>query len=158
MCPTLCDPMDCRMPGFPVHHKFPELTQTHVHQVSDAIQPHHPLLSSSPPVFSLSKHPEKQRNKEKNHSTLLMVVKWPSHVKLIATPRTAAHQAPLSPSSLRVCSNSCPLRCYLTISSLVTLFYSCLQSFPASGSFPISQFSHQLGKVLEFQLQHQSFQ
>ena len=45
----------------------------------------------------LSKHPEKQRNKEKNHSTLLMVVvKWPSHVKLIATPRTVAHQASLS--------------------------------------------------------------
>ena len=38
-CPTLCDPMDCSTPGFPVHHQFPEFTQTHVHQVSDAIQP-----------------------------------------------------------------------------------------------------------------------
>ena len=41
--PTLCDPMDCSMPGFPVHHQLPELAQTHVHQVSDAIQPSHPL-------------------------------------------------------------------------------------------------------------------
>ena len=46
--------MDCSMPGFPVHHHLPELTQTHVHQVSDAIQPSHPLLSPSPPAFSLS--------------------------------------------------------------------------------------------------------
>ena len=51
-----CDPMDCSMPGFPVHHQLPELTQTHVHQVSDAIQPSHPLLSPSPPAFSLSQH------------------------------------------------------------------------------------------------------
>ena len=47
-CPTLCDPMDCSSPGFPVHHQLPELTQTHVHWVSDAIQPSHPLLSPSP--------------------------------------------------------------------------------------------------------------
>ena len=47
-CPTLCDPMNCSMPGLPVHHQLPELTQTHVHQVGDAIQPSHPLLSPSP--------------------------------------------------------------------------------------------------------------
>ena len=51
-----CDPMDYSMPGFPVHHQLPELTQIHVHQVSDAIQPSHPLLSPSPPAFSLSQH------------------------------------------------------------------------------------------------------
>ena len=44
-CLTLCNPMDCSMPGFPVHHQFPELTQTHVHRVSNAIQPSHPLSS-----------------------------------------------------------------------------------------------------------------
>ena len=49
-CPTLCDPMDCSTPGFPVHHQLPELAQTHVHRVSDAIQPSHPLLSSSLPA------------------------------------------------------------------------------------------------------------
>ena len=55
-CPTLCDPMDCSTPGFPVHHQLLELTQTHVHQVGDAIQPSHPLSSPSPPTFSLSQH------------------------------------------------------------------------------------------------------
>ena len=52
-CPTLCDPMDCSKPGFPVHHQLPEFTQTHVRWVSDAIQPSHPLSSPSPPAFSI---------------------------------------------------------------------------------------------------------
>ena len=51
-CPTLCNPMDCSMPGFPVHHQLPELAQTRVHRVSDTIQPSHPL--STPSAFSLS--------------------------------------------------------------------------------------------------------
>ena len=55
-CPTLCNPMDCSMPGFPVHYQLPELAQTHVHQVSDAIQSSHPLSSPSPPAFNLSQH------------------------------------------------------------------------------------------------------
>ena len=55
-CPTLCDPMECSMAGFLVHHQSPELDQTHVHQVSDAIQPSHPLSSPSPPAFNLSQH------------------------------------------------------------------------------------------------------
>ena len=55
-CPSLCDPMDCSTPGFPVHHQRPEFTQTHIHQVGDAIQPSHPLSSPSPPAFSLSQH------------------------------------------------------------------------------------------------------
>ena len=46
-CPTLCDPMDCSTPGLPVHHQYPELSQTHVHWVGDAIQPSHPLSSPS---------------------------------------------------------------------------------------------------------------
>ena len=54
--PTLCDLMDCSTPGLPVHHQLPELVQTHVHQVSDAIQPSHPLSSPSPTPFSLSQH------------------------------------------------------------------------------------------------------
>ena len=47
-CPTLCDPMNRSTPGLPVHHHLPEFTQTHVHQVGDAIQPSHPQLSPSP--------------------------------------------------------------------------------------------------------------
>ena len=48
--------MDYSMPGFPVHHSLLEFTQTHVHRVSDAIQPSHPLSSLSPPAFNLSQH------------------------------------------------------------------------------------------------------
>ena len=49
-CPTLCDPMNHNTPGLPVHHQLPEFTETHVHRISDAIQPSHPLLSPSPPA------------------------------------------------------------------------------------------------------------
>ena len=55
-CPTLCDPMNCNTPGLPVHHQLPELTQTHVHWVSDTIQPSHPRLSPSPPAPNPSQH------------------------------------------------------------------------------------------------------
>ena len=55
-CPTLCEPMDCSTPVFPVHHQLPEPTQSHVHWVGDAIQTSHPLLSPSPTFFNLSQH------------------------------------------------------------------------------------------------------
>ena len=55
-CPTLCDPMNRSTPGLPVHHQLPEFTQTHVHRVSDAIQPSHPLSSPSPPAPNPSQH------------------------------------------------------------------------------------------------------
>ena len=51
-CPTLCDPMHCSILGFPVHHQFPEVIQTHVPRVSDAIQPSNPLPFPSPPTFN----------------------------------------------------------------------------------------------------------
>ena len=55
-CLTLCNLMDCSMPGLPVHHPLPELAQTHVHWVSDVIQSSHPLLPLSPPAFNLPLH------------------------------------------------------------------------------------------------------
>ena len=67
-CPTFCDPVDCSTPGLPVHHQLPELAQTHVHWVCDAIQPSHPLLSPSPPAFNLSQH-----------QGLFKWVRWPKH-------------------------------------------------------------------------------
>ena len=54
LCPTIYDRMDCSKPGFPAHHQLLELTQTHVHCISDAIQPSRPLLSPSPPTFNPS--------------------------------------------------------------------------------------------------------
>ena len=71
-CPTLCDPINRSMPGLPVHHQLPEFTQTHVHQVSDAIQPSHPLLSPSPPAPSPSQHQGLS-----NESTLR--IRWPKY-------------------------------------------------------------------------------
>ena len=55
-CPTLCNSMNHSTPGLPVHHQLPEFTQTHVHQVGDAIQPSHPLSSSSLPAPNPSQH------------------------------------------------------------------------------------------------------
>ena len=56
VCPTLCDPKNCSTPGLPVHHRLPEFTQTHVHRVSDAIQPSHLLSSPFPPAPNPSQH------------------------------------------------------------------------------------------------------
>ena len=55
-CPTLCNSMNHRTPGLPVHHQYPEFTQTHVHQVGDTIQPSHSLSSPSPPAVNPSQH------------------------------------------------------------------------------------------------------
>ena len=55
-CPTVCNPMDCSMPGFPVHHQLPKLAQTHFQHISDAIQPFHPLSSPSPPAINPPQH------------------------------------------------------------------------------------------------------
>ena len=71
-CPTLCDPMDCSTPGFLVHHQLPELPQTHVHRVGDAIQPSHPLSSPFPPSFNPSQHQDFSKE-----STLRM--RWPKY-------------------------------------------------------------------------------
>ena len=56
LCPTFCGPMDRSTPGFPVHHQLPELAHIHVHQVSNAIQPSHPLSLPSPSALNLSQH------------------------------------------------------------------------------------------------------
>ena len=72
LCLTLCDPMVCSTPGFPVHHQLRELAQTHVHQVSDAIQPSHPLSSPPPPAFSFP-----SIRVFSNESVLC--IKWPNY-------------------------------------------------------------------------------
>ena len=78
-CSTLCDSMDCSTPGFPVHHQLPELTQTHVCRVGDAIQPSHPLLSPSP-AFNLSQH----RGLFSNESVLR--IRWPNYQSFSISP------------------------------------------------------------------------
>ena len=72
LCPTLCDPMNWSTPGLPIHHQLPEFTQTHVHQVSDAIQPSHPLSSPAPPAPNPS-----SIRVFSNESTLC--IRWPKY-------------------------------------------------------------------------------
>ena len=72
LCPTLCDPINCSTPGLPVHHQLPEFTPTHIHRVSDAIQPSHPLSSPFPPAPNSSQHQGLS-----NESTLCM--RWPKY-------------------------------------------------------------------------------
>ena len=71
-CPTLCNPMNHRTPGLPVHHQLLEFTQTHIHRVGDAIQPSHPLSSPSPPAPNPCQHQSLS-----NESTLRM--RWPKY-------------------------------------------------------------------------------
>ena len=79
LCPTLCDPMDCSTPGFPVLHHFLEFAQILVHWVSDAIQPSHPLLSPSPPAFSLSQH-------QGLSNELALYIRWSKYLNFSISP------------------------------------------------------------------------
>ena len=80
--------MDCSMPGFPVHHQPPDLAQTHVHWVSDAVQPSHPLSSPSPPAFSLSQHQGLFQWVSSSHQ-VARVLEFPfQHQSFQWTPRT----------------------------------------------------------------------
>ena len=86
-CPTLCNPMDCSTPGLPVHHQLPEFTQTHVHQVGDAIQPSHPLSSPSPPAFNLSQHQGLFQWVSSSHQAKVLELQL-QHQSFQCTPRT----------------------------------------------------------------------
>ena len=72
-CLTLCNPVDCSTPVFPGHHQLSEFAQTHVHPVSDALQPSHPLSSPSPPAFNLSQHQGLFSNESD-----LRIIRWPN--------------------------------------------------------------------------------
>ena len=72
LCPTLCGPMNRSTPGLPVHHQLPELAQTHVHRVSDAIQSSHPVTSPSPPAFNVSQRQHLFQSVSSSH-------RWPKY-------------------------------------------------------------------------------
>ena len=105
-CPTLCDPMDCSRPGFPVLHHLPELAQTHVLWVSDTIHPSCPLSFPSLPAFKFPQHQDiYQRVGSSNQVAKVLELQLQhqfisvqsfNHVWLFATPWTAAYQASLS--------------------------------------------------------------
>ena len=148
-CLTLCDTMDCSTPGLPVHHQLPEFTQTHIHWVGDAIQSAHPLLSPSPPTFSLSQHHFSSVQLSRsvisdpcdrmNHS----MPGLPVHHQLLESIQTHVHR----------------------ISDAIQPSHPLLSPYPPAlnlaqhqGLFQWVSSSHQVAKGLEFQLQHQTFQ
>ena len=87
-CPTLYNPMNCSMPGLPVHQQLPESTQTHVHWVSNAIQPSHPLLSPSPPALNLSQHQGLFQWVSSSHQVAKVLEFQLQHKSFQWTPRT----------------------------------------------------------------------
>ena len=87
-CPTICNPMNCSMPGLPVHHQLPKFTQTHVHRVGDAIQPSHPLSSPSPLAPNPSQHQSLFQWVNSSHEVAQVLEFQPQHQSFQWTPRT----------------------------------------------------------------------
>ena len=158
-CPTVCSPMDCSMPVFPLHHQLPEYAQIHVYWFGDAIQPSHPLLSSSPPAFKLSQHQG--------------LFKWVGSLNISTVQFSSVAQlCPTLCDSMNCSSPGLPVHQQLPefTQTHVHWFGDAIQpshslSCPPPPAFRLSQHqglfqwsSHQVAKVLEFQLQHQSFQ
>ena len=162
---TLCNPMDCSMSGFPVLHYLPELAQTQIHWVDDAIQPSHPLLSPSPPALNLSQY----QGIRVFSNELALCIRWPKYwspPRLSRTPKgPTSKDHGLSYSSdcsvIQSCPSICnPMNCStpglphhspefaqvhvhcisdaIQPSHPLTLFSLCSQSFPATGTFPKS--------------------
>ena len=123
-CPTLCDPMNRRMPGLPVHHQLPEFTQTHVHRVSDAIQPSHPLSSPSPPAPNPSQHQSLFQRVNASHEVAKVLEFQLQHHSLKRNPRADLLQNGLvgSPCSSRDSQESSPTPQFKSISSLALSF------------------------------------
>jgi len=136
LCPTLCDPMNCSTPGLPVHHQFLEFTQTHVHQVSDAIQPLHPLLSPSPPAPNPSQHHSLFQGVNSSHEVAQVLEFQLQHQSFQGTPRTDLLQNglvgfPCSPRDSQEFSPK-PLFRSINSSALSFLYIPTLTSIPDS--------------------------
>ena len=127
LCPTICDPMNCTAPGLPVHHQLLEFTQTHVHRVSDAIQPSHPLSSPSPPAPNPSQHQSLFQRVNSSHEVAKVLEFQLQHHSLQRNPRANLLQNGLvgSPFSPRDSQESSPAPQFeSTNSSALSLLYS----------------------------------
>ena len=124
LCPTLCNPMNHSMPGLPVHHQLPESTQTHVHQVRDAIQPSHALLSPSPPALNISQHQGLFLWVNSSHQVAKVLEFKLQHQSFQWTPRTDLLQDGLvgSPCSPRDSQESFPKPQFKSINSSMLSF------------------------------------
>ena len=123
-CLTLCDPMNCTTPGLPVHHQLPGFTQTHVHRVSDAIQPSHPLSSPSPPAPSISQHKSLFQWVNSSHEVAKVLEFQLQHYSFQRNPRADLLQNGLvgSPCSLRDSQESSPTPQFKSINSSALSF------------------------------------
>ena len=90
-CLTLCDPMNCCMPGHPVHHQLPQFTQTHIHRVGDVFHGSHPLSSPSPPAPNPSQHHSLFQWVNSSHEVAKVLEFQPQHQSFQRTPRTDLH-------------------------------------------------------------------
>ena len=124
LCPALCDPMNSRTRGLPVHHQLPESSQTHVHQVGDAIQPSHTLLSPSPPALNLSQHQGLFKWVRSLHEVSKVLEFQLQHHSLQRNPRADLLQNGLvgSPCSPRDSQESSPTPQFKNINSSVLSF------------------------------------
>ena len=124
LCPTLCDPTNCSTPGLPVHHQLPEFTQTHVHQVSDAIQLSHPLSSPSPPASNPSQHQSLFQGVNSSHEELAKVLKFQrQHHSFQRNPRVDLQNGLVgSPCSPRDSQESSPTPQFKSINSSALSF------------------------------------
>ena len=120
----LCNPMNCSTLGLPVHHQLPEFTQTHVHQVSDAIQPSHPLSSPPPPAPNPSQHQDLFQWVNSSHEVAKVLEFQPQHQSFQRTPRTDLLQNGLVGSlcSPRDSQESSPTPQFKSINSLALSF------------------------------------
>ena len=134
-CPTLCDPMDCSMPGLPVHHQLPELAQTHIHSLSLFSFMHWRRKWQPIPMFL----PGESQGRE------------PGRLLPMGSHRIGHDWCKLAASAAYPLSQWC----HPTIPSSAVSF-SHLQSFPVSGSFKWVLSLHQVAKLLESELKHQS--
>ena len=125
-CPTLCDPMNCSMPGFPVHHQHLESTQTHVHWVGDATQPSLPLSSPSPPALNLSQHQGLFKWVNSSHQVAKVLKFQLKHQSFQWTSRTDllwnGHVG--SPCNPRDSQESSPTPQFKSINSALSFLYS----------------------------------
>ena len=125
-CPTLCDPINCSTPGLPVHHQLLEFTQTHVHRVSDAIQPSHPLSSPSPPASNPSQHQSLFQGVNSSHEVAKVLEFQLQYQSFQWTPTTDLLQNGLvgSPCTPRDSQESSPVAQFESINFLVLCLYS----------------------------------
>ena len=125
-CLTLCDLMNRSTPGLPVHHQLPEFTQTHIHRVSDAIQPSHPLSSPSPPAPNPSQHQSVFQRVNSSHEVAKVLEFQLQHHSLQRNPRADLQNGPAgSPCSPRDSQVSSPTPQFKSInSSALSFLYS----------------------------------